>query len=59
MCPAQLDYERGTAVKLVDNPEGLQVGRQTVAGCNPFTIKEATRAFLEERELTDGDVASK
>ena len=57
----QWKHDRATFVRLLDNTEGLQVGRQAVAGCNPFTIQIATPAFLDpkKRAVTDGDVASK
>jgi hypothetical protein len=53
-----------TIVRLLDGTEALQVGRQAVAGCNPFTIQIATPAFLfpndpKKRAVTDGDIAGK
>ncbi len=45
----------------LESKADLQVGRQAVAGCNPFTIQIATPAFLDpkKRAITDRDVACK
>ncbi len=37
----------------------LQVGRQAVAGCNPFTIQRADKEFLSITKITDTDVTGR
>ena len=37
----------------------LQVGRQAKAGCNPFTIQVADKAFLDDSKLDSEDFAGK